>query len=305
MAPETPAGSCFPASYCFYQKLLASYGRSRSRLYRAAIERTVKAAVLWGQVHRGIAFPDTAVGGWWWTWRWRFEVLMEWNEAESVCWCRRLVRPGMTVVDVGAHIGYYTRLLASLVGPSGAVYAFEAHPENFALARRNLGERSGGHVHLFNLAAGDEPGRVRLHLSPGSSNHSLVSGYTEDRGTIEVECVTLDSFLAGCGVGAVDFVKIDVEGAEPRVLAGMSRLLAASPRAALLIELNPRALACGGSSAEDLLERIGSLGFEPWIVLPDARLEAPEGRSWEFEEGAPNLLCLRPGATAAATRTFG
>jgi FkbM family methyltransferase len=282
---------CFSASHRLYRRLLAAYTESRSAPFRRGVERLVDAGIRWGRRRNPTVFPEALAGGWGWTSRWRFEVLLEWNEAESVCWCRRLIRPGMRVLDVGAHIGYYTRLFARLAGRSGEVWAFEPHPENFAILRENLRGRHAGNVHLLQRAVGEASGKVRLHLSPGSSNHSLVPGYTESQGALEVDSVALDSFLGEQGVATVDFVKIDVEGAEPRVLAGMERLLAASPNAALLIELNPRALACGGSSPEALLDRIGRLGFEPRALLPDARLVPPRERGGE---GDVNLLCRRP-----------
>lgn len=283
-------------AYRGYRALLDRYQASTSPIFRGLVERSVAAAVVAGCRLTGKTFPETATGGWWWTWRWRFEVLAGWNEIESVVWCRRLIRPGMRVLDVGAHIGYYTSLFSRLVGEKGAVYAFEPHPENFAVLTRNARR---GNVRRFNLAVGDRSGHVTLHLSPGSSNHSLMPGYTESRGTLQVECAVLDDLFAAGELPPVDFVKIDVEGGELAALNGMERLLAASPRAALLVELNPRALECGGTSAEGLLERLRGLGFDPRIVLPDGGLAPTEGKDWSGFAEAVNLLCQRPGALSA------
>lgn len=289
--------SGLPADYRLWRGLLDRYQASRSPAFRRGVEGLVKAAVLAGRSWKGTVFPETATGGWWWTWRWRLEVLMGWNEAESVVWCRRLIRPGMTVLDVGAHIGYYTALFSRLVGESGRVWAFEPHPENFAVLEANA---RGRNVRRLQAAVGEAPGRATLHVSPGSSNHSLAPGYTESRGSLEVERVALDAWHDAGELPRVDFVKIDVEGGEAGVLAGMARLLAASPGAALLVELNPRALACAGSSTEDLLGSLRALGFEPWVILPDAGLAPPEPHHWGSGEGAVNLLCLRPGSVRAA-----
>ena len=69
---------------------------------------------------------------------------MDWFEWESLVWVRRLVRPGMTVLDLGAHIGYYTRIFSRWSVPSGTVLAFEPNPENLEVLRRNLsGPRTG------------------------------------------------------------------------------------------------------------------------------------------------------------------
>ncbi len=287
-----------PLAYRAYRALLDRYRASTSPVFRRLVERSVEATVKAGCRLTGKTFPETATGGWWWTWRWRFEVLAGWNEIESVVWCRRLIRPGMRVLDVGAHIGYYTSLFSRLVGKAGAVYAFEPHPENFAVLTRNA---QGRNVRRFPLAVGGRSGHVTLHLSPGSSNHSLMPGYTESRGTLQVECAALDDRFAAGELPPVDFVKIDVEGGELAALDGMERLLAASPRAALLVELNPRALECGGATAEGLLACLRGLGFEPRIVLPDGGLEIAEGKDWSGFTDSVNLLCRRP--TAAAGRT--
>jgi FkbM family methyltransferase len=293
MTTDTPP---LPLAYRLYRRLLARHQRAPGSLFARTFEATIAAAVRVRAALGPPVFPRTAIGGWWWTWRWRFEVLAGWSGMESIAWCRRLVRPGMTVVDAGAHIGYYTRLFSRLVGARGKVYAFEPHPDNFALLARNAARPN---VSRYSAAVGASSGTATLHLSPGSSNHSLHAGYTESRGTIAVEQVALDDWLAAGRIGTVDFVKIDVEGGEPGALAGMVKLLHASARAALLVELNPQALACGGVTAADFVRQIGKLGFEPLRIDEHARLHPlDETRTADATAGAGsvNLLCRRPRA---------
>lgn len=114
------------------------------------------------------------------------ETLLRYWEHESLAWCRRVVQPGVTVVDAGAHIGYYTRLLAEMVGPSGRVLAFEPHPESVAVLRRNVAGRRYRHVETCDRALSDHSGAAALHVSPGSSNHSLLPGYTPSQGIVPV-----------------------------------------------------------------------------------------------------------------------
>jgi hypothetical protein len=94
-------------------------------------------------------------------------------------------------------------------------------------------------VQPFPYAVADRNGKLALHLSPGHTNHSIVEGFTDSNEACEVEAVSLDSFLAQRGIGSVDFIKIDVEGAEPLVLAGLRETIARSPRLNMLIEMNP------------------------------------------------------------------
>lgn len=142
----------------------------------------------------------------------------------------RLVQPGWICADVGANVGVITQLLARLAGPTGLVVAFEAHPENARLLRENV--RAGGcekHVRVENLAVSDGS-CDRVWLFPGrecSAGEWNIVGHDVDgvrtHPEMEVPARSLDDYFPA---GArLDLVKIDVEGAEAQVLAGMRRLL--------------------------------------------------------------------------------
>lgn len=240
---------------------------------------------------RGFYFPRSAIGGWWWIWRYRFEMLVGWYEYPTTLWMRRLVRPGMVAVDIGAHIGYFSSLLSRLVGPTGKVLAFEPSPENFPLLLHNISQMGCLNVVPIQAAVSDRPGRPLLYVSPGHSNHSLVPGYTDSEGTVTVDAVSLDQYCASSAIHQVDLIKIDAEGAEPLILAGMKQLLSATPRLAMIVEVNPNALRSAGSSPQLLLALLAAHGYISRLILPDGRLLDPKGQSFD---GAPNLLCLRP-----------
>jgi FkbM family methyltransferase len=142
----------------------------------------------------------------------------------------RLVQSGWICADVGANVGVITQLLARLVGPAGRVIAFEAHPENVRLLRDNVGVNGyAKQVKVEHLAVSDGS-RDRLWLFPGRAGSSAewnivghdVEGIRTDP-ELEVPARSLDDYFpAG---SRLDLVKIDVEGAEAQVLAGMRRLL--------------------------------------------------------------------------------
>jgi FkbM family methyltransferase len=267
-----------------WRALLGRYRRQPADLwwmpaFRRAVEWAVRLLCWW----RGWRFPARCVDDWWWTWRWRLEILAGWNEAESVAWLPRLVRPGMTVVDAGAHIGYYTRLLARLVGPRGQVIAVEPEAENLAVLAHNL--RRYRNVRIVAGALAGCAGRASLHISAGSSNHSLVAGFTPSTEVREVNCLRLDSL-----VRRLDFLKVDVEGGELRVLDGLGDLVARSPAFALLIEYNPAAQRAAGHAPRELVERLQQLGLSVDRIAPDGRLAGPPAP--ESTETV-NLLCRR------------
>ena len=141
----------------------------------------------------------------------------------------RLVRPGMTIFDVGANIGYLTVALARLVGEAGTVVAFEPLEENIrrlrsALRLNNLAAR----VELVAAAVGaaDGEGEFLVHRSVGMGKLAGSAGrqpqYTATR---DVRVVSLDSWARSQPTKDPDWIKVDVEGGEGQVLAGAQQLL--------------------------------------------------------------------------------
>ena len=105
---------------------------------------------------------------------WRLALMTGSHEAGTRALFGRIIRPGMTVVDIGAHIGYYTCQFSRLVGPDGGVVSFEPHPRNYELLERNT--RGRRNVTLVRKAAAERPQNVTLAMS--SSTHvAMSSGY--------------------------------------------------------------------------------------------------------------------------------
>lgn len=164
------------------------------------------------------------------------------------------VRPGWVCVDVGAHNGYFTLLLAKLVGETGRVVAFEAHPDNAATVRRNVAlNHLQARVRVEDMAISDGT-CDRVRLFPGrdhsSSEWNIVGHDVEGKKKqpeLEVLATSLDTYFpAG---SRIDFVKMDIEGAEAQALAGMRRVLQES-QPAVLVEFHD---AAGWAGREELL----------------------------------------------------
>jgi FkbM family methyltransferase len=135
------------------------------------------------------------------------------------------VKSGMTVLDIGAHGGFYALLLSKLVGPTGQVIAFEPLPANYRVLEENMALNRVTNVQVRREAVGKRSGEMDFEVP--DPEDSLVAGQVsaaDPRGSMRVRVVSLDDFLLERGVH-VDFIKMDVEGAEGDILQGARRTL--------------------------------------------------------------------------------
>jgi FkbM family methyltransferase len=161
-------------------------------------------------------------------------------EAWLTVFFARQVRPGMRVVDVGANFGYYTLLFGALVGPAGHVFAVEPNPVVLPKLRRSV-ELNGlaGRTTIIAAAAGAEDGEATLFVPHGEPKNSTIvataDGIAREAGTIhKVPRIKLDQVAAAA---RIDLIKIDAEGAEQDILAGMESILRRD-KPCLLLEFN-------------------------------------------------------------------
>jgi FkbM family methyltransferase len=133
------------------------------------------------------------------------------------------VRPGDVVIDCGAHIGGFTRV--ALRAGARMVVAIEPESANLIGFEKNLAqELKAGQVKLIRMGVWDTSGRLSLHLSRVGDSHSLVTDH-RDKGDQTVEVTTLDALSENLKLAQIDFVKMDIEGAEQRALRGATQLL--------------------------------------------------------------------------------
>lgn len=197
------------------------------------------------------------------------EIAFGTYEHDTVQIFQKLVKPGMTVVDVGAHVGFYTLLAARLVGDNGRVYAFEPNPEVYNILVRNI--QINGYreiVRAVPKGVSNKKRTISLYVSCERSDEaSFYSQESADNKCIEVETVSLDEFFADEGWPKVDLVKIDVEGAEVEVLEGMRELTRRNKNLKLIVEFNPKnqMRACG--SHTKLFEIVAALGLKRFYAI--------------------------------------
>lgn len=242
------------------------------------------------------------------------DIVFGMYESDTVEVFKKLVKPGMTVVDVGAHVGFYTLLAARLAGPTGRVYAFEPNPEVFGLLLRNIKENGyEGIVRAVPKAASNSRRTVRLYLSETESGET--SFYPDDQVTqdnIEVETVVLDEFFSKEGWPKVHVVKVDVEGAEVEVLQGIKEIVQRNPHLKLIVEFNPNTQVKSLGNHEDIFKIIGSLGFQRgyavWYGLQEVSIPEDIPRLLKMTEATTNkcinLPCEMRGNNGNRTARF-
>jgi FkbM family methyltransferase len=179
------------------------------------------------------------------------------------------VKPGMRALDIGANMGFYTLLLADLVGPQGHVTAFEPWPAYYEILRRNVHLNGFGHrCTLERKAVQQAVGEQRLLFFENLGTGTAPGGeafFEEDAGdipptAISVETVSVDSYLAA-HPQTVDFIKIDVDGSEASVLRGMRTLLDSTRPLAIFCEFTPSIQRDMGDTPREFLDALSNAGF--------------------------------------------
>lgn len=173
-----------------------------------------------------------------------------------------LIQPGQIALDIGANIGYYTLILAELVGPSGHVYSFEPDPYSFELLARNIAANHYVNVSAFQMAVSNEDQELLLYRSRFRNLDHRIVKFNASSEAVSVRAVKLDSFLPELLDRDISFIKMDIQGAEGLALEGMRRIILESSSLHLFTEYWPAGLEQTGYGGDRYLESLSTLGFE-------------------------------------------
>lgn len=206
-----------------------------------------------------------------------------------------LLRPGMTVCDVGANIGEVTMAAARRVGSSGMVLAFEPAAHVHAQLLEHVELNQFGHVRVMKLGLSDRTGTATVYAAgetfhDGSRNDGLGSLFPSDLRCARTEAIgvtTLDDYLATADVARLDLLKIDVEGSELPVLKGAADTLKRF-RPHIIIEVQRETANQAGYEPEEILRFLGRIGYRFYTIGRKAQLtRLEEGDIRPFQ----NVLC--------------
>ena len=168
-----------------------------------------------------------------------------------------LIKPGDTVLDIGANIGFFGKFLSDCVGADGRVYCFEPDATNFRHLSRELKSRSN--VTLTQKAVASETGTLTLYISELLNVDHRTYEPERYSGKYDVEKTSIDDFVKGRF--KVDFIKMDIQGFETDAIKGMKQTIAENPNLIIFTEFWPHGLKSAGSSALELYDAFTQSGF--------------------------------------------
>jgi FkbM family methyltransferase len=203
------------------------------------------------------------------------ELIHDGFEDVELAFVEKMLQPGMTVLDAGAHHGLYTLLASRRVGKRGRVIAFEPSPRERKRLRRHLWLNRSKNVAVESCALGDAHREAELFLVTGREDwcNSLRAPQIDARTTtVPVELERVDGVMEKLGITRVDFIKLDVEGAELSILQGARATLAAS-RPVILAEVQDLRTRPWGYAAREIIYFLERAGYKWYALTANSNLQ--------------------------------
>lgn len=230
----------------------------------------------------GIPLPTYTDNGYWWLAYNDFlgsHVYCGFSfENEVQAFIKSFLQPGMTVLDIGAHHGFYTLMSSNLIGSQGKVYAFEPSTREYSRLSTHVKLNKSDNIELINLALSNKEENRQLHVVGGhfTGHNSLMPPRVEEvQEGIEIHNVktsTLDKFINQHALKKVDFIKLDVEGGELDVLSGGKYSLKNSIRPVILYEIQDIRTEPWGYPAKRIYELLNELDYQSFNISAQGEL---------------------------------
>jgi len=178
------------------------------------------------------------------------------------------LKKGMTCLDVGGNIGYYTMLESKIVGNEGKVIVVEPSPLNYEHLKHNLEMQNASNVTSYNFAAGDKDGEVNFLIYKESNGSFTIPDGEETSlpgDIIKVPAKRLDTFLNEISIEKVDFVRMDVEGYEYHIIRGMEKTIEKSKP---MFQIEVHSTLMGSDNTKKFLKEFQNAGYETKYYIP-------------------------------------
>lgn len=207
----------------------------------------------------------------------------------SIDHLRYFVHPGTTVLDVGANIGFFTVTFSKWVANGGYVIAIEPESCNVDALRRSIARNRSENVEIIQAAAAEKDGDLFLSL-----NLSNPADHRLSEAGVPIKGVSIDSLMSERGWPLVSLIKIDIQGAEPRALAGAQETISRF-HPAIFMEVDDDALAAGGFSANELIDSLRNIGYQMYTSkrgVLDGPLRNEDGKKIRKNLGYADFIFL-------------
>lgn len=192
------------------------------------------------------------------------------HEPLTTQWVKDELAEGMTVLDIGANLGYYVLLEASLIGEQGRIYAVEPVPKNYDILHKNLALNRVVNATTARLAISGESGQMAMRLTPQTNWAHLPHQHLDSeratsmlqnvQDTTQVQTMTLDEFVEKHGIECINFLRMDVEGYEIEIIKGGLDTLSSHRPMKVLMEVHPF-LANDVTPFVEMLSSLFAMGF--------------------------------------------
>lgn len=187
----------------------------------------------------------------------------KWEEFETKVF-KKNIKKGDIVLDIGAHIGYYTLIAAKIVGKKGKVYAFEPDTKNFSILQKNVEANGCANVVLINKAVSDSDSETKLFLDKNNTGDHRIYKSKDHYESIKINTLTLDRLFEKNK--HIDLIKIDIQGAEVKALLGAKELVKTNNNIKIITEFWPRGLKLCGNSADEYLQFLKNNKFQIYEI---------------------------------------
>ncbi len=183
------------------------------------------------------------------------------QDAFEISLLKEHIKQGQVVVDIGANIGFYAKILAEIVGDNGRVHCFEPDRTNYKYLKEFI-DKDKRIVH-YNAAVGASASTLKIYLSDTLNvDHRTYEPEHYDR-VEEIPCVAIDAIFEN---QPIDFIKMDIQGYEHEALKGMKKTFEKNPSLKIISEFWPYGLRKSGSSALQYFDQLTELGFKCALI---------------------------------------
>jgi FkbM family methyltransferase len=188
------------------------------------------------------------------------------REPECTRIMKQILKKDMIIAEIGANIGYYALMEASIIGENGKIYAIEPFPPNFELLKKNIELNSYEKIiELYNIAISNKPGITKLYIKDKHNLCNMLDSECKD--FIEVETKTLDDFIENKKLP--DLIRMDVEGYEYYILEGMKKTLEKCDSCKMFIEVHPYQMYENGLDYKKPIRMLFDHGFKPTHIIKE------------------------------------